>query len=37
MNTNGHVFLTDIASYKPYYLQEDDLEKLRSFFGDFYE
>jgi hypothetical protein len=37
MPNNGHIFLTDMASYKPYYLEEDDLEKLRLFFGNFSE
>ena len=35
MNGNGHVYLCDIASFKPYYLYEDDLDKLRNYFGDF--
>jgi hypothetical protein len=35
MASNGHIFLTDIASYKPYYLLYDDLEKLRIFYGNF--
>jgi hypothetical protein len=37
MSSNSHIFLTDIASYKPYYLLEDDLDKLRNFYGNFSE
>lgn len=35
ISSTGHLFIGDIASYKPYYLLEDDLDRLRSFFGDF--
>jgi len=37
MASNGHIFLTDIASYKPCYINEGDLEMLRNFFGNFSE
>ena len=37
LQSNNHLVLTDIATYKPLYLLEDDLSELRIFYGSSYD
>ncbi len=32
LTTSNHLFLTDIASFKPYFIADDDQEDLRIFY-----